>query len=603
MLEIKSVSMRNFLSVGNVTQAVRLDKEGLCLVLGENLDTGGANSRNGVGKSTLIQAISFGLFGLPISNIKRDNLVNSYNSKNMVVSVEFEKDGRTYKIERGRKPTFIRFYVNDGLVNAPDTDESQGDSRNTQDEIDTIVGMSHEMFKHIVAMNTYTDPFLKMKPGDQRVLIEELLGITQISHRSEVLKEIVKTTKDSIREEEFRIKAVLESNTKIQSSINDLQLKRSSWEVQRQRRIDAAKGALSILTKINIDEEVAAHRTLADFKALATELNRSRTEFRRSEQKLIEKNEALDRAVLQLASISEHKCHTCGQDVHDASHERLLSELTTKVSKLESELDSIASEYSEQQALVEELQAAMTSIGEEPVTSYSSLDEALEHRNTLNNLLDELKREEESVNPYSDQIQILSESGIQEVAYDDLNEMQSLLKHQDFLLKLLTSKDSFIRKKIIDQNISHLNHRLNFYLEKLGLPHEVRFMSDLSTEISLLGRDFDFEQLSRGEMNRVILSTSWAFRDVWESLNQSVNLMMVDEMLDSGIDSQGSEQALDLLKKMARERGKNIFLISHKEELIGRVNKILLVKKENSFTRFEEEITDESGQSGPEAGD
>jgi DNA repair exonuclease SbcCD ATPase subunit len=111
-------------------------------------------------------------------------------------------------------------------------------------------------------------------------------------------------------------------------------------------------------------------------------------------------------------------------------------------------------------------------------------------------------------------------------------------------------------------------------------------------EINLLGRDFDFEQLSRGEMNRVILSTSWAFRDVWESLNQTVNLMFIDEMIDNGLDQQGSESALDLMKRMARERNKNIFLISHKDDLVGRVNKLLLVKKENSFTRFDMDADD-----------
>jgi DNA repair exonuclease SbcCD ATPase subunit len=231
-------------------------------------------------------------------------------------------------------------------------------------------------------------------------------------------------------------------------------------------------------------------------------------------------------------------------------------------------------------------------IGDEPVTTYATLEQALEHRNTLNNLIETIAREKEAENPYADQVSSLQIDGIQEVSYDTLNELQVLLKHQDFLQKLLTSKDSFIRKKIIDQNINHLNHRLNFYLEKLGLPHEVKFQSDLSVEIDLLGRDFDFEQLSRGEMNRVILSTSWAFRDVWESLNQSVNLMFIDEMIDNGLDAQGSEAALDLMKRMARERGKNVFLISHRDDLVGRVNKLMLVKKENSFTRFDSEADD-----------
>lgn len=592
MLKITDVSMRNFLSVGNAPQSVKLCDKGLTLVLGENMDTGGVNSRNGVGKSTLLQAVSFGLFGIPLSNIKKDNLVNNINAKNMVVSISFERDNKKYKIERGRKPQFVRYYVDDGLVNDANTDESQGDSRNTQAEIEKVLGFSHDMFRHIVAMNTYTEPFLKLKPGDQRQIIEELLGITQISTRSDVLKELIKGTKDSVKEEEFRIKAVLESNQKIQYAINDLDAKSKHWNQGQRNRIDQAMNQLKGLQDLDIEAEIEAHKLIVDFKTLTAEITRARKDLHRQENDLMTRNKMYERLVAHYASAQEHKCHACGQDIHDDSHERQIADLKKQIDKAEPELVQAASDVEATQALIQELRDALASIGDEPVTTYATLEQAYEHRNTINNLRETIAREEASLNPYMEQIDTLKLSGLQPVSYDVLNELQVLLKHQDFLLKLLTSKDSFIRKKIIDQNINHLNHRLNYYLEKLGLPHEVRFKSDLSVEISLLGRDFDFEQLSRGEMNRVILSTSWAFRDVWESLNQTVNLMFVDEMIDNGLDQQGAESALELMKRMARERGKNIFLISHKDELIGRVNTILKVKKENSFTKFEANAED-----------
>lgn len=586
MLKINKVTMRNFLSVGNAPQEVTLDREGLTLVLGENMDTGGVNSRNGVGKSTLLQAVSFGLYGVPLSNIKKDNLVNNINAKNMVVSIEFERDGKKYRVERGRKPQFLRYYVNDGLVNDPETDESQGDSKFTQEEISKVLGQSHDLFRHIVAMNTYTDPFLKMKAGEQRLIIEELLGITQISQRSDNLKEMVKESKDSIKQEEFRIKAVLESNQRIQQAIDDLKLKHESWDKQRNKRLHDAKSMLTSLQTLNIDAEVEAHKLLVDFKTLSTEYNRSRRELNRLNTELAQKSIQYERKLGQLASAEDHKCHACGQGIHDDSHEQQVNDLKKQVEAIEADITNVATAIEAQETEVAALKEGLDLIGVEPTTRYATLEEALEHRNVLNNLLETIKREEESQNPYSDQIWTLKATGLQEVSYEDLNEMQAMLKHQDFLLKLLTSKDSFIRKKIIDQNINHLNHRLNFYLEKLNLPHEVKFKSDLSVEISLLGRDFDYEQLSRGEMSRVNLATSWAFRDIYESLNSPINLLFVDEMIDNGIDTQGGEAALDLMKRMARDRGRNIFLVSHKEELIGRVNKILMVKKENSFTTF-----------------
>jgi DNA repair exonuclease SbcCD ATPase subunit len=159
-------------------------------------------------------------------------------------------------------------------------------------------------------------------------------------------------------------------------------------------------------------------------------------------------------------------------------------------------------------------------------------------------------------------------------------------EHMDFLYKLLTSKDSFIRKRIIDQNLAFLNKRLQLYLDKTGLPHQVVFQNDLTVEITELGRDLDFDNLSRGERNRLILSMSWAFRDVWESLYQSINLLFIDELVDNGLDAAGVESALSVLKKMSRERNKNIYLISHKDELSSRVNNILKVIKDNGFTSY-----------------
>jgi DNA repair exonuclease SbcCD ATPase subunit len=189
-------------------------------------------------------------------------------------------------------------------------------------------------------------------------------------------------------------------------------------------------------------------------------------------------------------------------------------------------------------------------------------------------------------NPYDEQIDDLKRTAIQEINWDTINELTKLKDHQEFLLKLLTNKDSFIRKKIIDQNLSYLNKRLGYYIDKLGLPHRVVFQNDLNVEITQLGQDLDFDNLSRGERNRLILSMSFAFRDVWEGLYQSMNLLFIDELVDAGMDSAGVESALAVLKKMARERNKNIYLISHKDELVGRVNNVLRVVKENGFTSY-----------------
>ena len=192
--------------------------------------------------------------------------------------------------------------------------------------------------------------------------------------------------------------------------------------------------------------------------------------------------------------------------------------------------------------------------------------------------------------PYAEQISEMEESGIEEVKYDTLNELTRVKEHQEFLLKLLTSKDSFIRKRIIDQNLAFLNKRLAFYLERIGLPHTVLFQNDLTVLITELGRELDFDNLSRGERNRLILSLSFAFRDVWENLYQPINLLFIDELVDSGMDSSGVENSLAILKKISRERKKSVWLVSHRDELAGRVNNIMTVIKENGFTSYNTDV-------------
>jgi DNA repair exonuclease SbcCD ATPase subunit len=154
-------------------------------------------------------------------------------------------------------------------------------------------------------------------------------------------------------------------------------------------------------------------------------------------------------------------------------------------------------------------------------------------------------------------------------------------------MKLLVNKDSFIRKRIVDQNLGYLNHRLGEYLTALNLPHAVSFSNDLGVEINHMGQDFDFAQLSRGESTRVILALSWAFRDIFENGKDTLNFMAVDELLDSGLDSSGLERAIECLKTMTRDRGKNIMLISHREELAAHCSQTLTVIKEDGFSRFD----------------
>ena len=582
MINIKNLSVKNFMSVGNATQAINFNRKNLTLVLGENIDLGGddAGARNGTGKTTIINALSYALYGNALTNIRKDNLINRTNNKGMLVTIEFEKDGIEYRIERGRKPNTMAFYV--GNVERQITDESQGDSRETQAEIERILGLSHDMFKHIVGLNTYTEPFLSLKSNDQRTIIEQLLGITLLSEKADKLKEVIKATKDAIQQEEFRIKAVTDANKRIEEQIESLQKRQRIWQAKHNDDIASLEKAYDELGHLDIEAELLAHKQLAEYTNKSKKIQEIKGYIRQCEVDERRELKEIDRLEAEIKSLENHTCHSCGQAFHDEKQEKLLNEKRKALQETALQALSTNTQLLENQDALK----AIGELGDKPSVFYTHESDAVEHRSSMANILNQMNAKKLEVDPYSEQIAEMKEKAIETVTFEVINELNNLKDHQEFLLKLLTNKDSFIRKSIIDQNLSYLNARLGQYLDRIGLPHTVKFNNDLSVSITELGRDLDFDNLSRGERNRLILSLSWAFRDVWESLYQSINLLFIDELVDSGLDQSGLENTLAILKKMSRDNNKSIWLVSHRDELVGRVNQVFKVIKENGYTTY-----------------
>ena len=586
MIKIKNLTVKNFMSVGNQTQAVDFDKQQLTLVLGENLDQGGDDmgSRNGTGKTTIVNALSYALYGVALTNIKRNNLINKTNNKGMLVTLTFEKDGTSYKVERGRSPNILKFFVNDQEQEL--IDESQGDSRKTQETINELLGMSHNMFKHILALNTYTEPFLSMKVNDQKDIIEQLLGITILSEKAEVLKDKIRQSRDNITEENAKITAQQQSNERITETIDSLKLKQSAWESTKKTNIDKLKKGISELEHLDVDDELDKHEKLQNWEELNTKIANLKKETSTLESALMRANKSVDKVTKDIEELDNAVCYACGQELQEEKKKEI------EITKAK-ELEDATAYHKEITDKLDVANKELTDIGDingRPETFYETIKEVYDHKQNVAQLKQALENSTNETDPYQEQIDELTNTGIQEVDWSTINALNDLKEHQEFLLKLLTNKDSFIRKKIIDQNLAYLNNRLTHYLDKLGLPHQVIFMNDLAVEITQLGQDLDFDNLSRGERNRLILGMSFAFRDVWESLYQNINLLFIDELVDSGMDISGVENSLAILKKMGRERDKNVYLISHKDELVGRVTHVLKVVKENGFTSYENDV-------------
>jgi DNA repair exonuclease SbcCD ATPase subunit len=730
MIRIKRVRIRNFLSIGNLVQDIDLTLHGLTLILGENLDISGSTDagdfRNGVGKTTLIQAICYGLFGKPLTKIKLGNLINNINGKGLYVSVEFEVHGKTYLIERTQKPNSLKFFVDtDGKLN-----EAKGKNENTQEEIERVISMTHLMFKHVVAMNTFTDPFMRLEARDQRDIIEELLGITQLSQRAEALKKMMDITKDDIKTEESRIKATAEANARIAHAVEQAQAEAKSWDGMQTHLVNGLLAKAEAMTSVDIDVELSVFDEIEEWAKqksridqsvqnaneaatnLKTESNRLAREAQRYEEEAarvdsgevarleaqmkrylteseqdisaqlnrltaeaVRRRQEAERKLAQAQRLATdmtalqgqhdnpngHSCSTCGQGLVGTDHlatimDRLKGQIdglmqqieqamkdaekcnedaavieveirqnkeahaarkeearakaktiqqdievartvleqqktaaATRVRELRAMIDQIVEQHKSQRKILDDASLELGSLGQRPMSKYANREAVWKIKQERDLLINHLEVEMEKPNPYVSKVEGL-QSTLVVIDYDRINDLQLNSKHEVFLYKLLTAKDSFIRKKIVDQNLLFLNKRINHYLDCISLPHEVRFLPDLSVDICLLGRDLDFEQLSGGEKNRVSLATWFSFRDVWESLNDSLNLVFIDEVLDFGMDGAGSEAGLAVLQTMARDSNKNVFLISHKDNLIGRADRVMTVRKEDQFTTIVDDV-------------
>lgn len=688
MITLGILTLKNFLSIGAVTQTVDFNNQDLTLILGENLDLGGDGAKNGTGKTSILQGLSYSLFGGGINNIKKDNLINRTNGKAMVVTLTFSVDDIEYRIERGRKPTFLKFYVNDQEMASEETNDSQGDSRETQDAIEKVLHMSSDMFRHIVGLNTYNEPFLSLKANDQRVIIEQLLGVTILSEKADAIKILNKQTKEDIQLEEYRVRAIEEANKRIQEQIDSLKKRQRLWNLKHNEDLSKLVTEYDELSLINIDSELKAHKDLTiynaclekrsrydslvarqiswkqsqanDIKSLHEKLEKlnsididaelqAHVDLSTYNQQVVEQNSIkkeivrvkldLDKETKnsekienEIKTLKENKCYACGQDFHDDSHESVLtakslaldvslarsfdlsSQLeglndlvvvlgTAPVTHYKSESDAIKhghsvanlvvqidSKQQETDPFAEQISDLGTDeiiCGELPVTHYDTEDQAIKHSSRVSSLLDQIANKHDETDPYIDQIAEMEREAIQTVSFDLINQLTRVMQHQEYLLDLLTNKKSFVRKKIIEQNLSYLNNRLSFYLDAMGLPHTVVFQNDLTVEITELGRELDFDNLSRGERNRLILGLSFAFRDVYESLYSPINVLFVDELIDNGLDTVGVENSIALLKDMARRRNKSVWLVSHRDELTNRVSSVLKVIKEGGFTSYE----------------
>ena len=573
-ITFKALQLRNFLSFGNQLTDVDLSNYGSTLIQGENID---ANSNNGAGKTTIINAICYAIYNKPFDNIGLQRLINSTNgarSTLMEVRLTFTKGEDEYEIYRCRgEQTNIQIFCNSQDVTL--------DSVMENDKfVEEIVGLSYDLFTKIIIFSGNSTPFLQLPVHPQRQLIEELFNITLLTEKAVKLKEIIKETDNSISVQEAVIREQEAAVALYNKQLTDAEARVKRWEDDRVRQLRQLEGELVLLSDCDMVTEKELHALVSQLSTQQVDLN-SRFNIAKKDRSSVSTD--VKKLQAELTHLTEDKCPYCLQQYAGAAEKlvekkQILEKRQVRLQELELNVGSLETELTDLNGQL---------AGAKELMKFSSLSEAVRaeaNAQTAQQRIDELVN---ATNPHVEAYEALKHHAVKKVSYEVLDELKKEQEHQQFLLKLLTDKNSFIRRRIINRTIPFLNARLIHYTKQLGLPHVVKFDDDMSCTVSEFGRELDFGNLSSGEKKRVNLSLSLAFRDVLHHLHSKVNCLFIDE-IDASLDATGVEAVFKLLKQKTRDDGLGLWIISHRPEAVGRFDRQIIVRKQNGFSSIVE---------------
>ena len=571
-LKFKSISIRNFLSYGNQDTTISLENQGSVNVLGENLDNSGGN---GSGKTVLINALCYALYNKPFGNISLERLINRTNvSKNtqMEVRVLFEKDSCEYEIFRARGGGGVISLTRDGEDITPGKGVSECDNL-----ILNIIGISYELFTRIIIFSGTSGDFLQLPIAKQRGLIEELFRISILSDKAKLLKETINTTTQDIKIAEAVIKHQESANELHKKQIKDAIARVDLWEKQTLTGREHIIGLLERIKEVDFEEEQLLQKEKVK---LQQHIQMETSLLQNKKKELTLATSSLEKDLNELEHLTNDKCPYCLQDFKDTENkiEMLNVRITEHTANLEYLEEAISSQDDNLKKAKTELESVSARI------KHSDLNELLKAKDNIVANQTKLEQLTIAVNPYIEPLNKLKEQGNTYIETDKLDLLKQHLEHQQFLLKLLTDKNSFLRQKIISKNIPFLNRRLNIYTSQLGLPHIVNFDADMSCTVSEYGRELDFDNLSQGEKKRVSTALMLAFRDVHHHLGMQDNLLFVDELDGGAMDIPGIDAIVKLLKQITRDENLSAFIISHHPAVVGRFDQTLYIRKQHGFS-------------------
>lgn len=573
MLTFIDIELRNFLSYGNAPTNVHLDRGSVILISGQN----------GTGKTTLINAVYYTCYDDSLTECNVDELVNNINNQDMVCSVTFHKSGYGYyKITRARKTkagAYVKFFHNPNENVFLDEHEKTLDgSRNTNALIIDTIGIPADMFKRMVIISAINTSFLNISVAQQSSFMERLFDLHLLAEKAAILKTHIKATEEQIKEQVTKIDRIKQEQSRLDTQITNAKNKASTFDANKLTQIDMYKSQLSMIESIDLDKERELYDKSITVKTEVTDIKQQQSSISNQYLKFTQLKDKHEKELLLLKS---NKCPYCEQQYTNeekiAQNEKAIDKCEQDINEMLeylTELDTELSEKSEHhKKLISEL-------------SVSNLEELLSIRNKADIIQEKINDLHNSNNVYLEQLAELEQIQLEPCDYESLDKLKSIVEHQQFLLKLLTKKDSFIRKNLLSSNLKFLNQRLEHYLNELELPYRVSFNSNMTADIKYLGRAITFSNLSHGQRSRVNIGLTMAFRDVRQKMCNPVNICCLDEVLDIGLDSKVMALAIKMLKRKAKEDNITMYIVTHKDEITSLFDNVMNVYMENDFSKI-----------------
>ena len=569
MITFKYLRWKNFLSTGNVFTEIKLDKAKSTLVVGEN----------GAGKSTMLDALSFALYGKPFRKINKPQLMNTINQKGLEVQVEFKISKNSYKIIRGVKPNKFEIYENDKIIN------QDAAARDYQDVLEkNILKLNHKSFSQIVVLGSSTFvPFMQLPSMHRRDVIEDLLDIQIFSTMNTLLKDKVNTNKSEILNNDYNINLAEEKIKMQHQYISDL--KNNTEKRINESKVKIAKAEKEKIDFSSVIEELQSEvNTLQESVSDFESLTKKKTKVEQLEYKLQEKIKKLEH---DIEFYQDHdNCPVCKQDIEDDFKDLTIEEKEASLKETTSGFNQLRDEWQSINTRIQEIMVIQSDIA----SKQTDISNNNSHINALNKIIDSINDDiskidnaDKSDETEKKKLDTLEKAQVKLQAYkEELINERAVLDIASMMLK-----DSGIKTRIIKQYIPVMNKLINKYLAAMDFFVDFQLDENFNETIKSRFRDvFSYASFSEGEKMRIDLALLFTWRAVSKLRNSvSTNLLIMDEVFDSSLDNTGTEEFLKILNDLTSDT--NVFIISHKgDQLYDKFHSVIRFEKHKNFSRI-----------------